>query len=277
MPVFEKPPLETLTPARDRWTPLYLEHGRIEVDDSSVKWIGADYTILRIPVATLSVLLLGPGTTITHAAVKACSDSNTPVCWIGAEGMRFYAFGVAPTHDNERARHQAQLHASPSKRTAVARRMFDRRFPSQIVAETSVQQLRGMEGKRVKALYAELGMKYGVTWKGRNYDPSNWELADGINRAVSTANASLYALCTAVICSMGYLPQLGFVHDSGTLPFVFDMADLYKVETTLEAAFRTLAVNPDANEKEVLTVLKELIEERKLLSRMPRDIEELLA
>lgn len=276
MPIFEKPPLETLTPARERWTPLYLEHGRIEVDDSSVKWIGADRAILRIPVATLSALLLGPGTTVTHAAIKACSDCNTPVCWVGSDGLRFYAMGVAPTHDNERARRQAQVHASTQKRTAVAKRMFERRFPAEVVAATSVLELRGMEGKRVKALYAELGTKYGVTWKGRNYNPMNWDLADGINRGVSAANASLYALCTAVICSMGYLPQLGFVHDGGTLPFVYDIADLYKAETSLEAAFRALAVDPEADEKAVLTVLKELVEQTRLMTRMPKDIEDLL-
>src|SRR3990172_4491936 len=107
MALFDRPPLETLASTKDRWTPLYLEHGRLEVDDSSVKWIGADRTILRIPIATLSVLMLGPGTTVTHAAIKACSDTNTPICWVGEEGMRFYAFGVTPTHDNARARHQA--------------------------------------------------------------------------------------------------------------------------------------------------------------------------
>ena len=97
MPVFEKPPLETLTPARERWTPLYLEHGRLEVDDSSVKWIGADRTVLRVPVATVSSLMLGPGTSVTHAAIKACSECNTPVCWVGEEGTHFYSFGVSPT------------------------------------------------------------------------------------------------------------------------------------------------------------------------------------
>ncbi|MGC8733395.1 MAG: hypothetical protein ACP5RC_14215, partial [Halothiobacillaceae bacterium] len=104
MPIFEKPPLETLSPVRDRWTPIYLEHGRLEVDDSSVKWIGADMTVLRQPVATLSAILLGPGTTVTHAAIKACADCNTPICWIGEDGMRFYSFGLTPNHDNERAR-----------------------------------------------------------------------------------------------------------------------------------------------------------------------------
>ncbi len=95
MPVFEKPPLETLTPARERWTPIFLEHGRLEVDDASVKWIGADRAVFRLPVATLSVIMLGPGTTVTHAAMKACAECNTPVCWVGADGLHFYARGLA--------------------------------------------------------------------------------------------------------------------------------------------------------------------------------------
>lgn len=270
--------METLPPARERWTPIYLEHGRLEVDDSSVKWIGADYTVLRLPVATLSAIMLGPGTTVTHAAMKACSQSNTPVCWVGAQGLRFYSFGVAPTHDNERARHQAAVHAHKSRRAEVARRMFRMRFgPDEDIDRVPIKKLMGMEGKRVKALYAEMGSKYGVTWKGRDYNPNNWQLADGINRAISAANAALYALTTAVVCSMGYIPQLGFIHSGGTLPFVFDIADIYKPEVTLEAAFQMLAIKPQADEKEVITRLKNRIEETKLVSRLPRDVEKLLS
>ncbi len=278
MPIFEKPPLETLTTAQERWTPVYLEHGRLEVDDSSVKWIGADRTVVRIPVATVSALMLGPGTTVTHAAMKACADCNTPVCWVGEQGMRFYSFGVAPTHDNARARHQAAVHASLARRTEVARRMFKMRFGDEVEVESqTIEALRGLEGRRVKALYAEMGAEYGVTWKGRNYNPEKWQLADHINRAVSAANASLYALTTAVVCAMGYLPQLGFIHAAGTLPFVFDIADIYKPETTLVAAFHTLGINPKADEKDVLVRLKAKIEERRILFRLPRDIEKLLA
>lgn len=277
MPIFEKPPRETLAPARDRWTPIYLEHGRLEVDDSSVKWIGADRTVLRIPVATVSALMLGPGTTVTHAAMKACADCNTPVCWVGEDGLRFYAFGATPTHDNARARRHAEIHASKKRREEVARRMFRLRFGKDAEVEGhSIKTLMGMEGKRVKALYEEMGTRFGVTWKGRDYNPSNWRLADGINRAVSAANAALYALTTAIVCSMGYLPQLGFIHSAGTLPFVFDVADIYKHETTLVAAFQTLGADPGADEKAVLTALKFIIEERRLLSRIPNDIESLL-
>ncbi len=278
MPIFERPPKETLTPSKDRWTPIYFEHGRMEVDDSSVKWIGADRTVLRIPVATVSALLLGPGTTVTHAAMKACADCNTPICWVGSEGMKFYAFGVTPTFNNDRARHQASVHASRIKNEEVARRMFCLRFGcKEDVEGKTINKLRGMEGLRVKALYAEMGQKYGVTWKGRNYNPNNWSLADNINRAVSAANASLYALTTSVVCSMGYIAQLGFIHTAGTLPFVFDIADIYKPETSLRAAFETLSIKPDADEKDVITRLKFLIEECRLLKRIPKDIENLLA
>jgi len=276
MPIFEKPPLETLTPAKERWTPIYLEHGRLEVDDSSVKWIGADRTIWRVPIATVSALMLGPGTTVTHAAIKACSDCNTPICWTGAEAMKFYAFGTTPTHDNARARRQSKLHASKKKREMVARRMFEMRFSGEDISGATIQALRGMEGRRVKALYEQMGSQYGVSWKGRNYDPNNWHLADNINRAISAANASLYALCTAIVCSMGYLPQLGFIHSAGTMPFVFDIADIYKPEATLPAAFQTLSVNAEAKEDEVIGLLKQHIERQKLLARIPKDIERLL-
>ena len=276
MPIFERPPLETLTPVRERWTPIYLEHGRLEVDDSSVKWIGADRTVFRLPVASLSVVMLGPGTTVTHAAMKACSECNTPVCWVGAEGMHFYARGIGPTHDNERARRQAELASSPSKRDAVARRMFAMRFTGVNVDGVAVKELRGMEGRRVKALYADMGIKYGVTWKGRDYNPDNWNLADTINRAISAANAALYALTTAVVCALGYLPELGFIHSNSMRAFVLDVADIYKPEITLPAAFETVGLNPEAKEDDVVTRLKFHIEDRKLLQRMPKDIETLL-
>ena len=272
MPLFERPPLETLASAKDRWTPIYLEHGRLEVDDSSVKWIGADGLLCRIPVATVSALILGPGTTVTHAAMKACAQSNTPVCWMGEDGLRFYAFGLTPNHTNDMPRLHAEAWADKKRRTAIARRMFAMRFPDLDVHSRSVKELRGLEGLRVRALYAELGLKHGVTWKGRNYNPNNWDTADDINRALSAANASLYALCAAVVCSLGYVPSLGFVHDAGTLPFIYDVADLYKHLTSIPAAFLAVRQNPKDDGELVRQLLKQRVEEEKLLPRMPRDL-----
>ena len=276
MPIFEKPGHDTIPPIRERWTPIYLEHGRVEVDDSSVKWIGADKTILRIPVSTLSVLMLGPGTTITHAAIKACADCDTPVCWVGGDGLHFYAGGAKPTHDNANARLQAELASAKKTHEMVARKMFALRFKDVDVSKYSVNELRGFEGRRIKKLYSDMGARFGVTWKGRNYNIENWHIADSINKAVSAANAALYALTTSVVFSLGYLPQLGFIHTAGSLPFVFDIADIYKPETTLPAAFESVRDNPDADEEFVMIKLKRYIEECNLLKRMPTDIADLL-
>lgn len=161
MPLFERPPLETLAMARDRWTPVYLEHGRLEVDDSSVKWISADGTLCRIPAATVSALLFGPGTTVTHAAMKACAESNTPVCWTGEECLHFYAFGLTPNLTNDVPRLHAEASADKRRRTQIARAMFQMRFPDVAVDGKSIKDLRGMEGLRVRALYTELGLKHG--------------------------------------------------------------------------------------------------------------------
>lgn len=272
MAIFERPPIESLAPAKDRWTPLYLEHGRLEVDDSSVKWISSMGTLCRIPVATVSSLLIGPGVTITSAAMKACAESNTPVCWTGEDCMRFYAFGLAPNHTNDMPRLHAEAWADKKRRKRIAQRMFLMRFPNEEVSDKTIKELRGMEGLRVRALYARMGHDFGVTWKGRNYDRSNWNLSDGINKALSTTNASLYALCAAVVCSLGYLPSLGFVHDGGTLPFVYDVADLYKHLTSIPAAFMAQRQNPEDEGELARQFLKEFVEKEKIFQRMPKDL-----
>lgn len=275
MPIFERPPLETLAPAKDRWTPIYLEHGRIEVDDAAIKWISAENKVCPLPIATLSALILGPGTTITHAAVKAAAQCNCPLFWLGEDGLRFYAFGITPNHTNSMARIHATAWASVHKRNEVARRMFRHRFPEVPSDGVSIKQLRGMEGKRVKRIYAELGKEYGVTWKGRNYSPSNWNLADGINRAISAATASHYSLIAAVCCSMGFIPQLGFVHQAGTLPFVYDAADLYKHETAWPAAFEAMSIDPKDDGSLVRKILKRNVEKTRMLQRAPQELKAL--
>ena len=190
--------------------------------------------------------------------------------------MGFYCFGIAQNHDNTKPRHHAALWADKKKRAEIARRMFTLRFPGVDVQAHSVTELRGMEGLRVRAKYAELGQQYGVTWKGRDYDKSNWNLADNINRALSAANASLYAVCAAVCCSLGYVPSLGFIHDGGTLPFIYDVADLYKEITSMPAAFQAIRQEPDDKGELTRTLLKERIEQERLLQRMPKDLEDLI-
>ena len=275
MPVFERPPLNSLTPAKDRWTPLYLEKGRLEVDDASVKFINAEKKVFPIPVATVSSLILGPGTTLTHAAIKTAAQSNCPIFWLGEDGMRFYAYGMTPNHDNSMARLHATAWATPQSRNEIARRMFRYRFPEVECSGTTLKQLRGMEGRRVKKIYQELGQQFGVSWKGRHYNANNWHLADSINRALSAATASHYALTAAVCVSMGFIPQLGFVHQAGTLPFIYDIADLYKKEISWAAAFETISIDPADQGDRVRRILKRNVEQTQLMKKMPRDLKDL--
>jgi CRISPR-associated protein Cas1 len=153
--------------------------------------------------------------------------------------------------------------------------MFRFRFAEVPSSGVSINQLRGLEGKRVKRCYEELGQKFGVTWKGRDYNPSNWHLADHINRALSAATASHYALTAAVCCSMGFIPQLGFVHQSGTLPFIYDAADLYKEETSWPAAFEAISIDPRDDGTLVRKIFKRNVEQTRMLKRMPEDLKEL--
>lgn len=275
MPIFHRPPLDSLTPAKDRWTPIYLEHGRIEVDDAAIKWLDSQGKVYPIPVATVSALILGPGTTITHAAVKAAAQCNCPLLWLGEDGLRFYAFGITPNHDNSMARIHAEAWAAPRKRNEVARRMFRHRFPDVPTSGVSIQQLSGMEGRRVKKIYGDLGQKFGVTWKGRNYSASNWNMADNINRALSAATASHYALISAVCCSMGFIPQLGFVHKAGTLPFIYDAADLYKHETSWPAAFEAISIDPNDDGTLVRKIFKRNVEQSRMLKKAPQQLKSL--
>src|SRR6266566_184783 len=174
-------------------------------------------------------------------------------------------------------RFHAAASADKKRRTEIARRMFRMRFPNVDVESRSIKELRGMEGLRVRSFYAEMGPKHGVTWKGRNYNSNNWDMADGINRGLSAANASLYALCAAVVCSLGYVPSLGFVHDAGTLPFIYDVADLYKHLTSIPAAFLAARQNSADDGDLVRKLLKQRVEEEKLLQRIPKDLEALFA
>ena len=275
MPILEKPPLDALASVKDRWTPIVLEHGRLEVDDASVKWIQDDGTIAGLPIATISVIALGPGTTITHAAVKACAQSNTPIVWVGSDTLHFYALGHTPTSDNTNAKRHALAWSNPSKRLLIAKKLFQARFPNVAVADKTINQLRGLEGFRIREKYKQFGLQFGVTWKGRDYSPSNFFLSDHINRALSAVHTSLYALVLSAVHCLGYLPQLGFIHEGGRLPFVYDIADLYKVETSIPAAFHAVSQNPMDNGKLARLLLKQYLEEHQVARRLPDDIQSL--
>lgn len=275
--LFVKITHDTLPQIKDRYPFLYLERGRLEIDDSSVKWIDCDGQVIRLPIATIAMLALGPGTSITHEAVKVLAASNCSVCWVGEDSFLFYAVGQSPTADTRNMRRQLQLASNPKERLAVARRMFARRFPEVDIHNKELKELMGMEGKRVHQLYEKLAQKYNVGWKNRFYIPGKFELSDITNKIITSCNAALYALLTSSIYSMGYSPHIGFIHTGSPLPFVYDMADLYKDYLCIDLAFSlTIQTAGIYNKYQVASEFRKRVIETLLLEKINPDIEEIL-
>ena len=275
--MFIKVTRANLPQVKDKFPFLYLERGRLEIDDSSVKWIDCDNNVVRLPIATINTLLLGPGTSITHEAVKVATAANCSVCWVGEDSLLFYAVGLNPTSDTQNLRKQVMLSADKKKSLEVARRMFSRRFLHEGLKGKSLKEMMGMEGFRVNRRYDEMARKYNVGWKGRSYKPGKFEMSDTTNKILTTTNAALYGVLTSAICSMGYSPHIGFIHSGSPLPFVYDMADLYKDELCIHLAFSlTLEMAGSYNRHLVSEAFRERVIELDILGRVGRDIKELL-
>lgn len=264
---------DTLPQVKDKYPFLYLERGRLEIDDSSVKWIDADCNVIRLPIATINCLLLGPGTTVTHEAVKITSAANCPLCWVGEDSFRFYASGIVPTSNTRNMKHQMMLAADSKKSTEVARRMFLKRFPEEDISDKSLKELMGMEGLRVGNLYAEKAKKYGIPWSGRRYTPGKFEASDTVNKILTASNDALYAIITSCVISMGFSPHIGFVHSGSPLPFIYDMADLYKAELSVDLAFGLTKEMAGLYDRQtVIERFRQRVSEMDILGRIGDDI-----
>ncbi len=275
--LFVKITRENLPQVKDRYPFIYLERGRLEVDDSSVKWIDSDCNVVRIPCATINALLLGPGTSITHEAVKVLAASNCCVSWVGEDSLIFYAVGQSPNADSRNLRRQMLLAADPQKAENVARNMFGRRFPSAELKGKCLKEMMGMEGYRVRQLYEEKAQKYGIGWRGRSYQPGKFELGDTTNRYLTSANAALYGILSAVIHSMGYSPHIGFIHSGSPLPFVYDMADLYKEDICIDLAFALTVDTAGIYDKSrISSEFRKRVIDTDLLGRIGEDIKSIL-
>jgi CRISPR-associated protein Cas1 len=253
---------------------LYVEHARIEQHEKAVAVWDEDGRT-PVPAAALALLMLGPGTSITHAAVNALADNNCTVAWVGAEGMRFYAAGSGGTRGTAGLIRQALLVSHPRLRLEVVKRMYRKRFSTQLEVNLTLQQIRGMEGVRVREAYATASKAAGVPWTGRNYERGNWNAADPVNRALSTGNACLYGLVQAALVSAGYSPALGFIHTGKQLSFVYDIADLYKANLVIPAAFEVAASPTVSVERQMRTVCRSKFREGRVMQRILPDIAEL--
>lgn len=267
--------LHDLPKFRDGLSHLYVERCHIDQESKAIAIHDAGGKT-PVPVSALALLMIGPGATITHAAVCALADNGCLVVWCGEAGVRFYAQGLGETHSARRLLLQARLVSDEEARRQVVMRMYQIRFPEPLDTRLTIQQIRGMEGARVRDAYRQAARQYGVEWQGRAYKRDDWGKADPVNRALSAANACLYGLCHAAILSAGYSPALGFVHTGKQLSFVYDIADLYKTEISIPVAFAIAARGGGGVDRAARLRCRDIFRERRLLRRVIPDIERLL-
>ena len=268
--------LRELPKLRDSLSYLYLERTRIEKKANGITFQHPEGEV-GIPIANLATLMLGPGTTITHAAVKELATHGCTITWTGEDAVRFYASGTGETRSSKNLFRQAEAWADAEQHLRIVRRLYEVRFPEPLKPSLSIEQIRGLEGVRVRESYARASRETGVAWKGRSYKRDSWADADPINRALSAASACLYGVCHAAIVSLGFSPGLGFIHIGKQLSFVYDIADLYKATTVIPAAFKAVAEAPEGVERRVRKLLRHLFGQEKLLLRISRDLDRLFS
>ncbi len=268
----KKPDLQALPRISDRITFLYVEHAKINRQDGAIT-VTDSQGIIRIPAAMVGVLLLGPGTDVTHRAMELIGDIGTSVVWTGERGVRHYAHGRALSHNSKLLVKQAELVSNVRSRVAVARSMYQMRFENEDVSTLTMQQLRGREGARVRSIYRKESKATGVPWQGRVYDPNDFASGTPINQALSAAHTALYGLVYSVIVALGLSPGLGFVHTGHDLSFVYDIADLYKADVTIPIAFR-IAAKTDITDigRETRLAVRDAFVDGKIIARIVKDL-----
>lgn len=265
-------------PIKDRNSMIFVGMGRIDVKDGAFVVIDeVNGERMHIPIGSIACLMLEPGTRISHAAVKLAATTGTLIIWVGDAGVRLYSAGQPGGARSDRLLYQAQLALDESLRLKVVRKMFEVRFGEAAPERRSVDQLRGIEGARVRKTYQLLAKQYNVQWNGRRYDPKDWEKGDKVNQCLSAATACLYGITEAAVLAAGYAPAIGFVHSGKPLSFVYDIADLVKFETVVPVAFRIASKNPFQPDKEVRIACREVFRTSKILRRLIPLIEEVLA
>lgn len=226
-----------------------------------------------IPIDHLACLMLGPGTSISQDAIKACADAGCLVLWTGEHGVRVYSAGLPGRASGAHILRQAEAILDPQKRLQAARRLYARMMGDEPPANRSIEQLRGLEGVWVRNRYAELAKLHQVDWRGRNQ-----KLSDPANRAISMATSTLYGITEAAILALGYSPALGIVHTGDPRSLVFDMADTVKFRTVVPLAFEMAASHGEDKDLSgmVRRACRDLFVKEKLLELLVDIIQEVI-
>ncbi|MBI5572201.1 MAG: CRISPR-associated endonuclease Cas1, partial [Desulfomonile tiedjei] len=157
------PPLKPIA-MKERVSVLFVERGQLDVLDGAFVMVDKAGIRTHIPVGSVACLMLEPGTRVSHAAVTLASRVGCLLVWVGEAGVRLYASGQPGGARADRLLYQAKLALDDDARLKVVRKMYAMRFKEEAPARRSVDQLRGVEGARVRKMYELLARQYGVSW-----------------------------------------------------------------------------------------------------------------
>lgn len=269
-------------PLKDRASLVFVERAQLDVQDGAFVAVNAEGTRIHIPVGGLAGLMLEPGARISHAAVALAARTGTLITWVGKAGVRLYSAGQPGGARSDKLLWQASIALDPAARLRVVRRMYALRFGEEAPQRRSIDQLRGIEGVRVRESYALLAQQHGVAWTRRSYDPRSWEAGDLPNRCLSAATACLHGLTEAAVLAAGYAPAIGFLHTGKPLSFVYDIADLYKLDTVVPEAFRIAGLGAKGKldmpaDRAVRLACRDAFRRSGLLTRIIPTIDEVLS
>lgn len=270
-------------PHADRHGVLYLDRGVLTVEDGCLHFQSGGGVLpvgsYQLPHQTISALLIGPGTSLSHDVLRLLARHGTSLVAVGTEGTRLYTAPALGPDRSDIARAQARLWADEKARLATARKMYARRL-GEVLPHTDIAVLRGIEGARVKESYRLLSESFGLKWKGRRYDRADPEAADAANQAINHAATAVRSAAGVAVAAVAALPQLGFIHEDSDQSFVLDVADLYREAVTLPIAFHVAKrVGEGAQEPVDRLVRQSAAREFKrlgLIAKMIDDIKSLL-
>lgn len=271
-------------PHADRHGLLWLEFGKLSVEDGTLRFLGAKSETLdagdyAIPYQAVSMILLGPGTSLSQDVLRLCARHGTLIAAVGEGGVKSYTAPPMGQGRSEVARAHAMRWADPRLRLDTARRIYAWRF-GRVLPHRDIETLRGIEGARIKESYKLVAQRFGISWHGRRYDRQNPNAADLPNQALNHAATFVEAAADLAVAAVGALPPLGFIHEDSSNAFTLDVADLYRVDLTLPLAFGAVCAVRDGKsdnlEREIRRRAAKLFRQERLIPRMIDRIKELL-
>jgi CRISPR-associated protein Cas1 len=270
-------------PHADRYGLLYLEYGRLSVEDGTLRFVAAksdsfDAGEYAIPYQAVSMVLLGPGTSLTQDVLRLCARHGALIAAVGEGGVKSYTAPPMGQGRSDVARRHAERWADQKARLDAARRLYAWRF-GRVLPHRDIETLRGIEGARMRESYRLVAQRFGIDWEGRRYDRSNPNAADVPNQAINHAATFVEAAADIAVAAVGALPPLGFIHEDSSNAFTLDIADLWRVDLTLPLAFGAARAYLDGKtdnlEREVRRRAAKLFRQEKLIPRTIDRIKEL--